>query len=474
MAKPTIVFINPPLSLAARYGKLARAGHVSPPLSLCALAAQTRKLGYPTHILDAAVLQYGMEKTVREVVRLNPDFVGLTACTMAILSAVQVSDLLKQHSPDIKTIIGGPHFTAVPKETMENYPSFDFGVYGEGEETLIELLEACESGSGFDKVKGIFYRDKTGILETPAREYIQNLDNLAFPAWDLLPDLPTYYWPAAHYINRLPATTITTSRGCAGRCIFCDRSVFQNANRAFSAEYVIDMMKHLHKTYGIKDIAMGDDNFVIFKERLHRICEHLIREDLDLTWSCFSRVNQVKPEALKLMVHAKCHEISFGIESGSQAQLNFLRKGIRLEHVERDLGWAKDAGLKTCGFFMIGQPRETEQLIRETILFARKAPLDKFQMSYFTPFPGTAIYNTIEKYGRFDNDYEKMSAFQIVFFPDGMDEKLLKKWYRKAYRSFYIRPKIIFSFMKGTKNPLDLLKYKNGFLAFFKLVTGRN
>jgi radical SAM superfamily enzyme YgiQ (UPF0313 family) len=234
------------------------------------------------------------------------------------------------------------------------------------------------------------------------------------------------------------------------------------------------MMKFLHKTYGIKDIAMGDDNFVIFKKRLPEICERLMRENLDLTWSCFARVNQIDRENLKLMAQAKCHEISFGIESGSQEQLNFLRKGIRLEHVERDLNWAKEAGLKTNGFFMIGQPRETVESIKETIRYAKKVPLDMFQLSFFTPFPGTSIFKTVDKYGEFDNDYEKMSAFKIVFRPHGLDEKSLKKWYRKAYRSFYLRPRIIAGFLRSTRNPLDLMKYRNGLIAFIKLVTGRN
>jgi radical SAM superfamily enzyme YgiQ (UPF0313 family) len=466
--------VNPPLSLAERYGKLAKAGHVSPPLSLCALAAQTRKHGYDSTIFDAAVLQYSMEGTVKEILERAPDYLGMTACTMAIHSAAQVSQLVKQAAPGIKTVIGGPHFTAVPQETMRLYPSFDYGVQGEGEETIIELLESAGSNGSLEKTQGILFRDHDEIVETPRREYIQDLDVLPFPAWDLLPHLPTHYWPAAHYIHRLPATTITTSRGCAGRCIFCDRSVFQNENRCFSADYVVEMMKFLHKTYGIKDIAMGDDNFVIFKKRLPEICAGLIKEDLDLTWSCFARVNQIDRENLKLMARAKCHEISFGIESGSQEQLNFLRKGIRLEHVERDLTWAKAAGLKTNGFFMIGQPRETVDSIKKTIRYAKRIPLDMFQLSFFTPFPGTSVFKTIDKYGEFDNDYEKMSAFKIVFRPHGLDEKSLKKWYRKAYRSFYLRPKIIAGFLKSTKNPLDLMKYKNGLIAFFKLVMGRN
>ena len=152
---------------------------------------------------------------------------------------------------------------------------------------------------------------------------IKNLDDLPFPAWDLLDNFPRGYKPAAFKCKRLPATYIISARGCPHLCIFCDTSVFSRQYRAFSAEYIIEMINFLQLNFGIKEIIFEDDTFVIFKKRLILLCETLIKKKINISWSCNGRADAVKPDILRLMKKAGCWQISYGIESGDPEILAF-------------------------------------------------------------------------------------------------------------------------------------------------------
>lgn len=186
---------------------------------------------------------------MEKILEYSPTYVGTTATTISVFNAAKVAEILKSKNPKIIIIHGGPHLTAVPEETMEKIKWFDVGVIGEGEDTIVELLESYESKKDLANVKGLIIRDNEKLKFTSPRPFIKNLYKLPLPAWDLLPDLVRYYQPAADSLYRFPAISLVTSRGCPGKCIFCDRSVFGNVCRSFSAEYVIKMMRHLHDNY---------------------------------------------------------------------------------------------------------------------------------------------------------------------------------------------------------------------------------
>jgi len=460
------ILVYPPLSLKERYGELAPAGHISPPLSIMALAAYVRERGFKVEIIDCEILNFDNKRAADYIVEKDPSYVAITACTMSIESASILAALIKQRNKDITTIIGGVHLSAVPDETMTSFKDFDIGVLNEGEMTFHEILEGKKE---LEDIHGIIFRKNGDLIKTQRRERIKDLDDLPFPAWDLLPNLTQFYRPAAHLIGRFPTTTITTSRGCAARCTFCDRSVFGNRVTAHSAKYVLNIIKHLHSTYGVRDVVMGDDNFVVLRSRLKEFCELLIEEKRDITWSCFTRVHYLDPAILKLMRESGCHEISFGIETASQKTLDFLKKGIKLEQAIIDLENTKKAKIKTSGFFMIGIPGETVEDIENTINFAKRVKLDMLQLSFFTPFPGDEIYPKIEKYGKLEGSYSQMSAFQVLFEPNGISKETLMRYYRKAYREFYLRPRTIFSFISRLEDLKDLFKFWKVFVALLKL-----
>jgi anaerobic magnesium-protoporphyrin IX monomethyl ester cyclase len=460
------ILVYPPLSLEERYGELAPAGHVSPPLSIMAIAAYIRQKGFSVEIVDCEISHYNTTKAADYILSKNPNFVGLTACTISIESAAKLANKIKNLNKDIITVVGGVHISAVPDETMKAYREFDIGVLNEGEITFLELLEGKKP---FDDIDGLIFRKNGELAKTKKRERIKDLDILPIPAWDLIPDLIKFYRPAAHLIGRFPTTTITTSRGCAAKCTFCDRSVFGNRVTAHSAKYVVGIMKHLHETFGVKDIVMGDDNFVVLSSRLRDVCNLLIQSKMDLTWSCFTRIHYLTPELLKLMKESGCHEIAFGIETASQKTLDFLKKGIKIEQAVIDLENTQKAGMRTSGFFMIGIPGENKEDIENTIKFAKKVKLDMLQLSFFTPFPGDDIYPVIRQYGKFEENYSLMSAFQILFEPAGISKDVLMKYYRKAYREFYMRPRIVLSFIRQFDKFTDVFKFWSVFVALIKL-----
>jgi len=470
-----IIFVNPPLSLKERYGSLEAGGSSAPPLALCDLAAVTREGGFDTKIIDSAALGLKHEETVKKILDENPKCVGITAATVSVYNAAKLADMLKVRNKNIVTVLGGPHITAVPIETMKRFPQFDIGVVGEGEITIIELLNKLKKASWkidkvkLDNVSGLVIKKGKKIKLTKPRPSIKDLDSLPQPAWDLLPELSKHYRPPAFSFNRLPSTSIVTSRGCPGLCIFCDRAVFGNRLRGYSAEYVFKMMKELHDNYSVRDILIDDDSFVLLRKRLIELCGLLIKEKMNLTWACNARVDHMNPQILKLMKKAGCWQIAYGIESGNQKVLDVLNKRISLEQVKKALRWTKDAGIRTKGFFMIGSPLETKETIEDTIKFAKSTDLDDFQMSILTPFPGSELYRTAEKYGSLEDDWRKMNGWYPVFVPNGLTKNEILYYQRKSMMSFYLRPKIISSYLSMCiKRPKNIVKIFKGGTVLLK------
>ncbi len=210
-----IIFVNPPLTLEEMYGKLAIAGSRDPPLGLCYLAAITKEKGYETKILDAPAMNFGIKRSLEYILKENPDYVGITAVTLSITKAAKLAKMIKNINKNIKIIIGGPHITGIPKKTMELFKEFDIGVIGEGEITIVELLDHLNNKKSLNKIKGIVYRKNGRIILNKRREFISNLDKLPLPAWSLLPNLAKTYIPSAFGYEKLPSNVLITSRGCS-------------------------------------------------------------------------------------------------------------------------------------------------------------------------------------------------------------------------------------------------------------------
>ena len=467
----SIVLVNPPVSLEERYGRLSGAGSTLPSIGLLGLAAVVRKAGHRVKIVEAAASNISYDESLQQVLDFKPNLVGFTAVTSSIYKAAKLSKMIKEKNPEIKVIIGGPHVTAVPEETMSRFPEFDIAAIGEGEEVLKNIISSSENNGRLNNVHGILFRKNNNLVKTELHPLIKNLDELPFPAWDLIDNFPWGFKPASFKCKRLPATYIISARGCPHLCIFCDTSVFSRQYRAFSAEYMIEMIKVLKTDYGIREILFEDDTFIIFKKRLIQLCETLIKEKIDITWSCNGRANAVKPDILKLMKKAGCWQISYGIESGDPEILEFSRKRIKVEQMTQALEWSHEAGILTKGFFILGFPNETEETLKRTIDYAKNSCLDDVSVSKMTPFPGSEMYRIGEKYGYINKDWEKMNLLDAVFVPFKLSKEKLDMYQNKFLKEFYLRPVIIKTYLlRLIKNPGNIKGILAGFKAFLNTV----
>ncbi len=386
----------------------------------------------------------------------------MTAFTPSIYNAVKTAEQLKAARPGLPVVLGGPHLAAAPEETMRRFGCFDVGGVGEAESYLVPLFTTLVAGGDLSGIKGLLVRDGDRVVSTGRPAALKDMDALPFPAWDLLPDFPAGYRPAAHTYRQLPAATMFTTRGCPEQCTFCDRGVFGNTIRAHSAEYVVDQIEFLIRRFGIRDLTIYDDIFPLLKPRLFSICELMQSRGLKLTWSCNSRVNLVDAAVLKAMRAAGCYQIGYGIESGDQAILDRISKRVRLEQVEEAIRLTDEAGIRAKGFFILGHPGETEATIRRTIDFAKRLPLADYQTCLFTPFPGTEAHAEAHEAGTFDDDWRRMNLLTPVFVPHGLTAARMVELAARSYREFYLRPRIIWRYLTGVRRPEHVTQMVRG------------
>jgi len=457
-----IALINPPHSLEERYGSMKTVGNTMPSLGMLGLAGVLREGGCDVAVIDAPSRNLGYTDTLKAALAFAPDAVGMTAFTPSIYNAVKTAEQLKAARPDLPIVLGGPHLAAAPEETMRRFPCFDVGGVGEAESYLVPLFAAVVQRGDLSTIKGLLYRDGDTVRSTGRPAALKDMDALPFPAWDLLPDFPAGYRPAAHTYRRLPAATMFTTRGCPEQCTFCDRGVFGNTIRAHSAEYVVDQIEFLIKRFAIRDLTIYDDIFPLLKPRLFRICELMQERGLNLTWSCNSRVNLVDASVLKAMKDAGCYQIGYGIESGDQDILDHISKRVKLAQVEEAVRLTDEAGIRAKGFFILGHPGETVASIRRTIDFAKRLPLADYQTCLFTPFPGTEAHAQAHAAGTFDDDWRRMNLLTPVFVPHGLTAEGMVDWAARSYREFYLRPRIIWRYLTNVRRPEHVTQMLRG------------
>jgi len=461
-----ILFINPPWFEGSTFDKLISS---NPPLGLAYIAAYLEKNGYKNiEILDMKVLGLTFNEIESKIRKTKPDIVGITAATGQISSTSKIISIIKKIKPNTVTVIGGPHPSALPKRTLREVNA-DVCVIGEGEVTFLELVKIIEKNVDLKNVDGICFRNGNDkIIINKRRELIEILDELPFPARHLIPPLEEYRHSSSFGENKLH-TSVMTSRGCPFRCKFCDKSIFGRTFRTRSVKNVVDEIEFLVKKYGVEEIRVFDDLFTVNERRVKEICNEIIKRELNFSWCCEARVNSVTPEMLKLMKKAGCTQIDYGIESGSQEILDLLNKDTNLDEIRNAVKWTKEVGIKIKGYFLLGLPGETKKLIEKTIEFAKSLDIDYAAFFFYSPYPGTPLYNSLNKYGKIIAlKWDEYVTFETpAFLPKGISKEKLVFLYKKAFYEFYFRPKYMIKIVKEIKTFAALISYiKAAFWAF--------
>jgi len=447
-APRTIVFCEPPYVCWDRSRDRMREGEETiPGMGVLMLAAVARQQGYGVHLVDAKAHGTTIEDVARRIAALRPDYLGLSATTISVTNASRIAERVRALLPDVVTILGGAHVSAIPERTLQAFPSIDFGIVGEGELSLFDLLARLRSGRSVEDVPGLAFRRDGRVHANPRAPYIDDLDALPTPAWDLLPDFPHRFQPSLFSYPRTPVATLITSRGCPFSCTFCDRSTSGRKGRMHSVEAVVRLCGLLVER-GVRHITFVDDLFTVRKQRVVDLCHAFLDHGFTFSSSCNSHPNLLDAATLQLMRRAGCWQIAYGIESGSQRVLDVVKREVRIPRMRETLRMTRAAGIRTRGFLMLGHPTEGLDSLAETADFLRAVELNVCQITKFTPYPGTPAYPTVHEHGSFVEDWERMNAMNFVFIPNGLSEEILETYFDHCYRTFYRRPEVLWGLLR--------------------------
>lgn len=357
--------------------------------------------GFDNYLNSLKDLSKGVWKEIKSTIqKYNPDVVGISAKSQNFASARIVAKLAKEINEQIIVIVGGPHPSMVGSEVL-NCQYIDVCARGEGEKTIIELLNAIEAKKKFDHIQGIIYREGDRIIENAPREFIKDLDSLCFPhesAPEVLKDYDQY--PRTAFKN------ILATRGCPFNCFFCGtRKIWSRKVRFRSPENVIKEIKGLQKM-GLSSVHFDDDTFGITTQYIFDLCTALITYCPGLKWSCDLHVKLVDEQIISLMKTAGCYLIQVGIESGNNEILKAMRKNITIEEAISACEIIKKHGIELHTFFIVGFPQETEDTLNETVTAMKKIKSDVLIYSIFTPYPGTEAFEFCKEKGLIPDDYD--------------------------------------------------------------------
>ena len=460
-----VILINPPIDCVLENGNASPVTsylfYNSAPLGLLYIAAALENAGHTVAAIDGAAEQLDVSGVAKRVEDFKPDVIGIGSFTVSFETTRRLAARLKALLPEVPIVLGSYHVSLVPEDAMAD-DTFDVGVLGEGEHTMLELVEHYErEGGDLKEIEGICFREADGSLHfTPKRKKYKALDSFPFPARHLLP--PNIYRPVPVDEHAFPKFSMVTSRGCPHACAFCQKS--RSGYRSHSPGYIVDEIEHLVRDFGVADIAFVDSLFCANKKRVHAICDEILRRGVKVSWTCSSRVEVVDKPLLEKMKAAGCWRTRFGVESGSDKVLDFISKGITKEKIRNAITWADEVGLRPKAFFMVGHMPDSRETILETIEFAKSIPLHDVTVQINTILPETPQEEVWkregEKWGRVVNpSTDEKSFWEPTFVPWGMEPGEIIELHRRFYREFYFRPVTLARHIENVHSWADVRKY---------------
>ena len=432
-----VLFVNPPQT-ASKYKFM---GVIAPPLGIAYMAGVLQENNIDVEILDASAEDMDFKDVEKELLKRKPDLVALTALTPTIGRALETAQVVKETLPDSIVVMGGYHPTFNFIETLED-ENVDIVIRGEGEYIMLNLVQALENQSSLHDVKGIVFEDKNSkeIVVNPEAPLIQDLDELPFPALNLLPmkkyrllDMDTHM------------TTMITTRGCPMQCSFCSSAAMHGKKiRERSVENIVDEIEYLKTNYDIDTIAFMDDTFTLKKRKVMAICDEILKRNIEIMWGCTSRVDTLDEKLLKKMKEAGCITIFIGVESADQQQLDNMCKNTTIAKIENAFKIAHKLKIRTIASVALGMPGDTKEIMNKTVKFVHKLKPNYAIYSLATPYPGTRFYKeAFEKNLIKIKDWSKYTLITPILETIDCSLNDMRKIQAKAFVKFYLRPHYI-------------------------------
>jgi len=426
-------------------------GFSNPPLGLLYIGGTLLKHGFEVRVVDGCL--EGKEAIRKAIIEFRPEMVGVTCLTPGRKKALEIAKMAKDIDPTIKVIMGGAHPTIMYKQIMENYPFVDYIALGEGEQICLEVAQ----GKLLSEIKGLVYRDSGKIVKNPPGKYSKNLDDIPFPAWQLV-NFKRYPTRGEGIVNgidlsKVPRVSVIFSRGCIGHCDFCSTWWIWQGWRHRSAKNMVDEIEILYKEHGIRHFCFADDAMTINRQVTIELCNEILSRELKIAFLATTRTDCVDEFVLQKLKQAGCYEISFGIETGSSDLLKKMCKENDVETAEKAIKLSKKVGLRVTALLIVGNIGETEQTIKKTINFLRKTQPDEIGcVGGLWVLPGTKVYQECKRKGFISDDFwlsdepykvytREHSLKQLARFQNRVNNYDLKRRYKNIKKG--IQKKLI-------------------------------
>jgi len=434
----------------------------SPDLGLGYLATALKKENHQVDLLDCVNLKMTFKNFEDYIAGIHVDVIGFRVFSTDLISVKKSLSIVKNKLPDVKIILGGAHPSYFPEQTLQFFEEADFAFRGEAEKGLADLIRYLSNPDIIQRenIPGLIWREN-GLIKCNSPFFTEDLDSLDFPDWNLINPCD-YPFQTSYLTKSKIVAPLLMTRGCPYHCTFCAvRSISGYKIRSHSVSYIIEEIKFLKSIFGIKEVCFIDDNFLVFKNLIIDLCEQIIKQKLDIKWSCFGiRLDMIDEKILSLMEKSGCYLLTVGIESGSQRILDHMKKNLTLDLIEEKIKLIKTkTKINVIGNFILGYPMEKEEDIYKTINFAKSLPLYGANFFPFHPTPGTEIFDElIAKKEIKDINWKLMGLDIITYVPKGISKQKFTWLFFLAFIKFYMRPGIILNVLLATKS-IEKLKY---------------
>jgi len=477
-----ILLLNPPfrfkLSRDSRWPELTKSGTVYYPFWLAYATGVLMNTKHEPLLIDAVAKNWGISKTIDEIVKFNPDLLVVETTTPSISSDLKFVEELKKRF-NVEVVLVGTHVSALPEETLKMVDSVDFIARREYDYTILELADFLENGKDLKGVLGISYKKNKKIIHNRDRLFIKNLDALPFVSkvYKKFLNVEDYRYSLARH----PMIQIWSSRGCPNMCTFCQlpQTFSGRLFRTRSPENFVNELEWIKENLPqIKEIFIEDDTFSIDKKRVMRICELIKERNLDLPWSCNARAD-IPFDVLKNMKEAGCRMLIIGYESGNDEILGNIKKGMTTKQAKKFTINAKKLGVRIFGCFMIGLPGETKKTVEQTFQFAKELNPDMVFFQQAVPFPGTEFYEWCKRNGylltkNWDDWLDKNGQLaSIVSYPNLTNEEI-KKLRDELMIRFYSSPKWMAQTLLHNMNPDEIVRLTNAAKDYLSYLLKKN